>query len=75
MKGGNVQTHLIDLFQVGLQLAILFVQLIDAFGNVGRDLLHVRVLRSRHPKHFKFKTYHNIEQKIVYRPEIQIQKK
>jgi hypothetical protein len=52
------------LFQVGLQLAILFVQLIDAFGNVGSDLLHVRVLRSCHPKHFKFKTYHNIAQKL-----------
>ena len=56
--------HLVDLFQVGLQLAILFVQLIDAFGNVGRDLLHVRVLRSRDPKHFIFKLITILNRKL-----------
>ena len=45
-----IGNHLIDLIQVRLQFSVLLVQLGDALGDVGGDLLHVRILRRSHPE-------------------------
>ena len=42
---------LVHLFEVGLQLPVLVVELLHSLGNVGSDLPHIGVFRGRHPVH------------------------